>query len=66
MSHITDKANPGSVSTSQYHLPPSTLIVPIPNLSASVVEKKGSGKPQQPLTSGGMKDVSFPFFIVKK
>jgi hypothetical protein len=32
-----------------------------------VAEKKGSGKPQQPAPpSGGMKDVSFPFFIVRK
>jgi hypothetical protein len=37
-SYITNKADAGSVSTSQY-LPPSFRTVPIPNLPVSVAEK---------------------------
>jgi hypothetical protein len=64
MFHITDKANAGSVSTSQY-LPPSFCTHPhcIYPESSRQCGSKGSGKPQQPRPpSGGMKDVSFPFY----
>jgi hypothetical protein len=64
MSHITDKANAGSVSTSQY-LPPSFRTHPHRTHPESSRQCgwKGSGKPQQPATlRGGMKDVSFLFF----
>jgi hypothetical protein len=65
MSHISDKANAGSGSTSHY-LPPSFRTHPHrthPEFSRQC-DWKGSGKPQQPRPpSGGIKDV-FSLFII--
>jgi hypothetical protein len=59
MSHITDKANAGSVPLSTYHLPSAPILtVPIPNLPVSVAENAlESLTSPRPLFGGGMKDV---------
>jgi hypothetical protein len=49
---ITDKANAGSVSTSQYLREP-ILTVPIPNLSISVAEKALGKASEAPPPFGG-------------
>jgi hypothetical protein len=61
MSHITDKANAGSVSTSQY-LPPFFRTHPHrthPESSRQCGWKASAARP----LSGGMKDVSFPIAV---
>jgi hypothetical protein len=64
-SHITNKADAGSVSTSQY-LSPSFRTVPIPNLPVSMPEKALESLNGPAPLRGGMKDVSFPFFHPKE
>jgi hypothetical protein len=62
-SHITDKANAGSVFTPQY-LPSSFRAHPHrthPELPVSVAEKAMESFSSPPSLGGGMKDVSLPF-----
>jgi hypothetical protein len=54
MSHITDKANAGSVPLSTYHLPSAPILtVPIPNLPVSVAENALESLSSPRLSSGG-------------